>query len=206
MSTQLIQDPEAKFKLTAVKETDCPTALIRGVTEYMTELQLDFPGGRRQTLNDVIETWAAPEQDADYPAMVVRLWGKGNYEGKSLTPTIDPGQQLEDGRYAVETAEFTSNLVAELHCTDDKDRNTIGSAIEDALQPLVHMAGFKLLLPHYHSQVAHFELLDVEYIDTEEETRRRLRISRYTLKGHVAQIRLATIAQLQLVKILDTVS
>lgn len=193
--TKLITDPSQGTTLTARRECDATTALTRGVAEYLRGLAIDFPGGRRATLKEVIDTWADTEQEATYPSAVVRPGGEGVYDASVLTPNVEPSNKLADGRWAVEGASFELPMYIELVCTDPDDRSLIAAAIEDALNPVLTQVGFKLLLPHYHSQVAVFEPMGIQYLDSEEDAQTRKWIARFRLSGAVSLTRIVSVPE-----------
>lgn len=186
--TRLIVLPnDRQAELTLRCETDCRTALTRGVKEYLEQLEMDWHDGKRVRLVKVKQTWAEPEVLAEYPSAAVYAVGSGDYDQSgSLSPSV---KRLSDGTTYTEPAEYTVQIVVDVFCTDPLQRVAIGKMLEDAFDPVEWMSGFRLELPHYHGVRATFEKTQSQYMDTELDAQRKLRRQQFLLNGKVGQIR-----------------
>jgi hypothetical protein len=190
--TKLITDSSTRPVPTGHREVDARTALCRGLAEYLQGLSLDLPGGRRVSLDNCFWQWPEAEQDAIYPALACIPEGDGEYEAKNLTPVFAPADRLKqpDGRWTFEWAELAQDIRAELHCNDPAEREGLVSLIEDAMNPVDWMFGFRLMLPHYYGQHADFQLMSTGYPDTAESVMERLRVTVFKVHANIAVVKL----------------
>lgn len=194
-ATRLLLDPTEKEAFTQVRETDCRTAMTRGLKEYMEQLRSSALGGREVAFKSVLQTWAEPEKPARYPSAIVYGSTDGTYDASRFTPGVNAAHRIAppDGRYLMQLAEYVSDLTVELWCTDPNERVNLSMLLEDAFNPTDWMYGFRLCLPHYFSARATFEMKSLAYADTEEEAKRRYRRAVFTLEGRVPLIKLVGI-------------
>ena len=193
--TRLLLDPAEKTEFTANKETDCRTALTRGLKEYIEQMRGAAPGGREIIFKQVLQTWAEPELPARYPSAIVYGMVEGTYDASRFTPGVSAGHRIPepDGRFLMQMAEYVADLTLEVWCTDPNERMDFAMFLEDALNPTDFMYGFRLVLPHYFNARASFEMKALAYADTEEEAKRRYRRAVFTLEGRVPLIKLVGI-------------
>lgn len=190
-ATRVLLDPNEKTVWTANRETDCRTALTRGVKEYIEQLRMVALGGREALFKQVLQTWAEPEMPAKYPSAIV-YGAEGKYDASAFTPGINAKMRVPDGRFIAQLAEYVATLTVEIWSTDPQERVNLVMLLEDAFNPTDFMFGFRLALPHYFNAKGTFEMTALAYQDTEEEAKRRYRRAVFTLEGRVPLIRLAS--------------
>ena len=190
--TRLVVDPTEREILTANREMDTRSALCRGLVEYLQNNSIQMPGGRLLTLKNVYTTIPDVEQKVTYPAVTAVPEGAGEYVGKSLTPALNPANRIKtpDGRWPTVWAEYRQDIRLELATNDPKEREGLTAMIEDLFMPVDWMMGFRLILPHYYSAVAHYEPLRMAYQDGADTAAERLRVTYFYVRAHVGAIRL----------------
>jgi len=186
VGTTLIVDPNYDVPYTSRRETDCWGALARGLSEYVSQLHMDWDGGASVRLLKVYAGWAEPESLSVYPSAVVYAETPGTYDGDSLS-TIR--EVLPDGRSLQRVAEFTQTFTLDVWCTHAEDRTALVAMLEDALDPVDWMSGFHLRLPHYHNAVGTFLKGSLNIQDSAEQAGRRWRLASFTIAASVTQIR-----------------
>jgi len=179
---------------TANRETDARTALTRGLAEYLSQMVIDAKGGRQIRFKKVFQTWAEPEEQAQYPSAIVYSAESGRYEESKFTPSPDSTEKISapDNRYLVSATEFVIDLKVEVWATDPKERAEICAALEAMFNPVDFMYGFQLEFPHYYGMRGVYELKDMQYLDTEIDAMRRYRKAAFTLSGQVPVVNLFT--------------
>lgn len=184
--------------LTAHRETDTHTALTRGVREYLEGMDITWDGGRVSRFAQVFDSWAAPEDIAEFPTAVVYALEPGRYDAADFTPQTvmvgDPKLRLA----LRSSSELVLKLTVEVWTTDTLERMALAALLEDAVDPEDGMTGFILELPHYHNARAQFEVTNVQYVENAQNAQQRRRIvifaldasvPKYTLARHVAPFR-----------------
>jgi hypothetical protein len=195
--TRLITDPDDRQVLSVNRETDCRTALTRGLKEYLEQLSIEMPGGRQLRFREVKETWAEPVEPAVYPSATVYAVGEGDYDWTVMAPRVARVSTARasgpaSDRVLLFVAEYVLDITVEIWCTDPKERMALVAMCEDAFDPVDFMVGFRLELPHYHNIRATYEKKDMAYQDFESNAKQRWRVARFTVNGKVAQVRLST--------------
>ena len=192
--TQLVINPGTREVLTANREMDTRSALARGLVEYIQNKSIEMPGGRKLTLKNVYTTIPDAEQKAVYPAATAVPEGPGEYIAVRLTPSINPKDRIKmpDGRWPFAWAEFRQDIRLELIANDPKEREGLTAMLEDLFMPVDWMTGFRLILPHYYSAVAHYEPLRMGYADGADTAIERLRVTYFYIRAHVSAIKLLT--------------
>ena len=190
-------------KLTANRETDAVTALKRGLKEYLEQVHLDVAGVRIR-FQQVHDVWADTDQFAQVPSAAIMAAGEAAYDYHSLTPVLDPklvvvnGAEPDDTKsYLIKYAEVTVTLVVELYCSSPGERVGVSMMLEDALNPVDWMYGFKLDLPHYYNQRVVFEPMSTQMLDSEGDARRRWRPGSIMLGGQVSLFRVRSLPKFQ---------
>lgn len=202
--TRLITSPsEGRPTYTANRECDAVTALKRGLREYLEQVYLDVLGVR-VLFQRVLEVWAESDEVASYPAAVVMARDEAEYDAAGFTPSLDvtpivvrPEDPASQKTYLVKYSEVTAPLVIEMHCTSAEERVQCSMLLEDALNPVDWMYGFKLQLPHYFNQVAVFEPMKTQQLDSEDNARRRWRPGTVFLSGQLSVLRARSLPGLQ---------
>lgn len=183
-ASSLIREPSYKLELTAYRETDVHTAMARGLAEYLAQQTIDI-GGRKLSLT-TYTTWAEPENQVSYPAVAVGA-GPGVYD-RNLTPNMS--QTVAGTSRLISVTEFSQELTVDLWATDPKERSYLVAMIEEALNPVDWMYGFRLVLPFYHNATAVYELLNSQYQDSSDDAMAKYRRAIFTLRGTVTAYRL----------------
>lgn len=186
VGTQLIVDPEYDIPFTSRRETDCWGALARGLSEYVSQLHMDWDGGMSVRLLKVYAGWTEPEALSVYPSAVVYSETPGTYDGDSFTTIRDV---LPDGRSLQRVAEFSQMFTLDVWCTHPEERTALVAMLEDAFDPVDWMSGFHLRLPHYHNSVGTFLKESLNIQDSAEQAGRRWRLASFTIAATVSQIR-----------------
>ena len=182
--SSLITDPEARYALTAQRETDAHTALARGLAEYLGQQTIEV-GGRKLQLT-AYTTWAEPEDAVRYPAVAVG-GAEGAYD-RGFTPSLQKTVDASIRLFAV--SEFAQDLKVELWATDPRERSYLMALIEECLNPVDWMYGMRLVLPFYHNAVATYELMSSQYLDSSEDALAKYRRAQFTVRGNVTTYRL----------------
>lgn len=182
--SSLVREPNQRVELTAYRETDVHTAMARGLAEYLGQQSIDI-GGRKLSLT-TYTTWAEPENQASYPAAAIGA-GPGVYD-RNLTPFIT--QTLAGRERLVSVTEFSQELRIDLWATDPKERSYLTAMVEEALNPVEWMYGFRLILPFYHGTTAVYELLTSEYLDNSDDAMAKYRRTNFTVRGTTTAYRL----------------
>lgn len=202
--TALVRSPNEKFSVTDRRETDCRTALTRGLKEYLEQLSVDWVGGRQVRFVRVFDMWAEPEDTAEWPSAAIYALAPGQYEARNLvqnTETIPPSGEIPPpssrlGWAARIASTYSLQLRVEVWANNHQDRIALTAMLEQAFEPVDWCAGFRLHVPHYHGQVARYSKLDLDYKDAEADARRRVRLSIFTVEASVDQV--AFVGQLPL--------
>jgi len=195
LRTSLVQnDEEGRLRFTNVRMTDARAAIQFGLKQYLEDLSIDF-AGRRLSFKHVRQTWAEPEDNAEYPSAGIFSDEEGNYgdeEGSNskLSPGLlsEPIEGVPDA-YAMIPMELVQVFKLQVWTTDPKERTAICAMVEDAFNPVSWMYGFKLKLPHYHNATALYEPIGSLYEESDDDSRRRFRKITFRIKATVPVIR-----------------
>lgn len=187
-ATRLITARGDQEALTARRETDCRTAMSRGLREYLEQLSIRTVDGREVRFKQVLESWGESEEAAEFPSAVVYAGEPADYEASDFSPAT---VYLPDGtaRALRKVAELKVQFTVEVWAAAQADRVALVAMLEDAFDPVDEMTGFVLELPHYHGSRAVFEKLQSSYVDSPEVNRRRWRNAAFLLAGQVSQLR-----------------
>lgn len=183
-ATVLVRDPSTAPQLTGYRETDAHTALARGLAEYLGQQSIEI-GGRKLQLT-TYTTWAEPEDQVRYPALVVG--GETGIYSRGFTPSLQTTIQNDVRLMAV--TEFEQDLNLEIWATDPKERAYLGTMVEEALNPVDWMYGMRLLLPFYHGAPATYQLMSSQYVDSSDDAMAKYRRVQFTVRGNVTVYRL----------------
>lgn len=179
----------------ARRDTDVRTAVTRGLAEYLQQLAITASDGNVYSFKKVDDTWAEPEEDAEYPAACVFSEGEGIYEDSAgFAPTLSPANRVADpadARYVVTPNGFQVDLIAEVRSDNPVARMWLLAMLEDALDPLDTQSGTVLELPHYFNQRATFKLIGSTYDDDPTAAQQRLRVAKVRVRANCPQTRLA---------------
>ena len=180
----LVREPNQKVELTGYRETDCHTAMARGLAEYLGQQSVEI-GGRRLSLT-TYTAWAEPENQASYPAAAIGA-GLGRYD-RNFTPYLV--KTIEGQQRLVSVTGFDQELTVDLWATDPKERSYLSAMIEEALNPVDWMYGFRLILPFYHGTTAVYELVSSEYQDSSDDAMAKYRRASFTVRANMTAYRL----------------
>jgi hypothetical protein len=190
--TSLVVEP-SRIAFTAKRETDCRTALCRGLAEYLIQLSFHAPDGNVVAFKKAFATWPSPEDDGEYPSALVHTDDEGIYEASSFTPDLAPQNKIadpDDGRFVVTPNGFQLDMEVEVHSSDPVERKWLVAMLEDALDPVDWRSGALLELPHYFGQRATYKMLRMKYEDAADTAQEGLRVARVVVRGNVPQTRL----------------
>lgn len=192
-AARLVRNARERVALTDRRETDCRTALTRGLKEYLEQcsalvIDADETGthGREVRFQKVLGGWADPEVPAVVPSACVLALDEGSYDASRLTPKVF---DLESGLSLQESSEFTQRLAIEVWAKDPIERMALVAMLEDALDPVEWMTGFKLVLPHYHATTALYLKQSSVYLDNEQNAQRNHRRAVIMLTASMVQYR-----------------
>ncbi len=189
VGTRLITDAREREQLSLNRETDCRTALTRGLAEYLSQQSIDFADGRQLALKNVLSSWAESEDTATYPAALVSSVGTGEYDMSRFVPGAPIAAAFPNGQRLITGAEFAIDMTVDLWANDPPARSGLVAMIEDALVPVDWRYGALLELPHYFNVRGTFELINSTYIDGDLPGMQRYRRATITVRGRVAQMR-----------------
>jgi len=203
-ATELITIANAKPpKLTGIRKCDAVTALKRGLKEYLEQIYLDVEGVRVR-FEQVFESWAEPETASVFPSAAIMAVDEAVFDYSAFTPVLDPTRivALNDGpnntrAYLVKYAEVTVRLAVETYCSSPAERSHVLMMLEDALNPVDWMYGFKLDVPHYFNQRVVYEPMTAQMVDSSGEAGRRWRPGTVFLSGQISLMRVRSLPGLQ---------
>lgn len=185
--TTLVKRQTEKHVLTSRRECDAETAVRRGLKEYLEQVYVDVNGVRVQ-YQRVFDVWAESEETAVYPSAVVTTIGDTQWDASNFTPVTNV-TKTADGLYLVKYHEVVFDLVLESHCSSPQERAAIQMLLEDALNPVDWMSGFKLDLPHYFNQRVVYTPILTRFLDSSDLAIRRLRPGTITIQAQVSLLR-----------------
>lgn len=183
----LVEFPTRKYPLTERQDTDVHTAITHGLANYL----LDLDGaiaGRSCMLQSVVPDWADHATgQRPLPSAAVYSTEEGDYKtdsglsvGKPLTIGTDRGQMVT----VTGTGNFELEVRVDVMCPDKVLRAGVRRMLEQGFSPVTWMAGFRLVLPRYHSAVASFLLLAAAFPDSELTAQQSLWPLRLRLRAH----------------------
>ena len=192
MRTQAILKPlKESVNFTLNQETDARTALVRGLCEYMQDLETSVFGQRTVRFNGVFENWADFEENVSYPSAYVFAEEAGEYEPNKNTPSVELiDKDFPYGVYLVNYGEYVQKLSIHLWATDTVERMALVGMLESELNPVEWKYGLTLILPHYFNATGTFELLSCRYEDSSEQSMQRYRLATLVVEGRVPLIRI----------------
>ncbi len=201
----LVLEPDQTHTHTANRSTDARTALKRGLANYMKSLPtfIHPTHGRLVKLAAVFDVWPDQEDKLVIPSATVYSSDPHPYEAHALGLTIDC--KIDAVTYLVKYAEIKFDMTIDILTSDPEERIAFSMMMEDALNPVDWMYGFKLDLPHYHNQRAVYELIGGNYPDDEPNVFQRNRHLTYTVRGNVSAVRVKTITPITSVTVTSTV-
>lgn len=172
---------------TLVRETDCRTAMSRGLKEYIEQLSMDWVDGKQERFAAVFDTWAEAEDRLQYPAAAIYATDPLEYSNASMSPSTET--DVPTNTQYTRPSEVMVTLNVELWCQDQDQRMAIVAMLEDAFTPVEWMYGFRLDLPHYHSMRAEYMPTAVQYLDDAEDAKRRYRKALFMIQARMPQVR-----------------
>jgi hypothetical protein len=132
------------------------------------------------------------------PTAVIQARDEAVYEASGFTPRIydEPLAGHGDSErlsYLVKYSEVIVPLVIEIHTSSPEERSQVSMLLEDVMNPVDWMYGFKLDLPHYFNQRAVFEPVKTQQLDSEDSARRRWRPGTIFLAGQISLVRIRSL-------------
>jgi len=187
VATRLITRADDVVDYSDVRTTDCWHAIVRGISEYLRGKVIPWDGGVSYRLLQVYEGWADPEELAMWPSACVHMEGSAQYDYASLTNQTD---QLPDGQVIRITGEISGTFTVDVWCTNKTERLALAALIEDLLDPVDWMSGFRLVLPHYHNAIMTGLLESVSIIDSPESAGKRWRLASFSVSAQMSKLKL----------------
>jgi hypothetical protein len=189
-----ILKPDDRQVWTNVRETDCRTALSRGLRHYLSQASIDWFDGKTYQFINVFESWAEPEDPAEFPSLAIVAATDAQYDADRLgSPSIIKleAQQEEEptpARYIKISSEMVQEFELCIWATSPNERAALVAIVEDMLEPVDWMTGVRLELPFYFNSRATYEKLSVVYDDNEADAQRRWRQAIISLTATLSQI------------------
>lgn len=166
-------------------------AMAVGLQEYLEDLSAQIAGTKLQ-LQKVLADWAEPEDLGKYPGACVFSEGPCAYDANNFNSYVNNATKIErannpaGGLYLAQTSECEAKLMLQVTCQDPVSRGLIEAMLEDALVPSDEYYGLALVLPHYHNEVAVYELQSVTYEDDAGSAKQRLRVMTFELDAQLS--------------------
>ena len=192
---RLVTEPGELQAFTGRRDTDATTAILRGLAEYLGQLEGEGEGGRVVRFEQTFAGYPQAESLAAYPSLVVLPSGRGEYESGKLTPTPSRADRLAkpDGRFIISPYDLALPVNVVVYAQDEAERSNAVALIEDAFAPVSWRGGFRLELPFYHGARAAYEILGVTYDDS--QAAQRIRLATIAAKGRVPVVLLREYAE-----------
>jgi hypothetical protein len=221
LSTLVLAIDEPQGKLTNRCETDCRTALTRGLAEYLKQLELTAgPQGRGPIrFESVVYNWEELREPPKYPGVVVQAPEDGDHSHQNsgqtfissddeVEITVPPAGEAPARRmeklYAGRPSSYDTSITVTAWATDREERMWLCKLLEDwMVSPVMWMNGFRLNLPHYHGERATYLFEKSAYQEQSSDAQRGIWKVVYRGTASVNQIRLYTALPL-IPRILDT--
>lgn len=172
----LIEEPGVRPQFSLKRECSASRAPVRALADYLTTVRFGSNTGTIDKFRFVRDGKADPEDLAKYPAACVYVEGEVKYgaEDGSLEPVYT--EDLKDNHAKLFLAgEVQSTLLIHSWTNEDEHRETVLSALEDALSPVEWMSGFQLDMPHYYGCRASYQLMSMTFEDQMDDLQRRYR-------------------------------
>jgi hypothetical protein len=188
--TKLQTDAYAGVARTTRFEVDAVGAMQRGLKEYLEQVQ-STQAGAVVRFRQVADTWAEPNDEADYPAAAVLIEGIPEYDAHNLSPRIydgPTGDFMPDGTVVEKSTEVVAMLRVVAHCANPGQRDVIARLLEVSLKPVPWMYGFRLDLPHYGGQRATYLPMRADYKDDAALARHNLRPIEVVVEARVSEV------------------
>jgi hypothetical protein len=185
--SRLITRQNTPLVLTLRQETDARTAMTRGMREYLEQLSMPWTNGTELQFRSVHETWASPEDDAQFPSASVYALEPLSYGlGDDASPFTPQLRQVPGTSATVLCPTFGElRMLVEGWGQNSEQRMLVAAALEAALHPVEWMNGFWLDLPHYFGQRAKFSAETSNYGDDEENAHRGYRKVAFLVTGQI---------------------
>lgn len=189
----ILRRENASVRLSLSQETDTRTAIVRGLCEYLEDMEFSYFGEREFRLKKAFENWAEFEANAEYPCVFVGDQGDGEYDSSKLTPSVEmTDMDSPNGLYLVNYGEYSQVLTIQLWATDPVERMALMAMMESQLNPLEWKYGVSVVLPHYFNAVCTFELRYCKYDESREQSMQRYRIGLMSVEARVPLLRLSS--------------
>lgn len=190
ITARLIQTSDDVQNLTMFCETDISTALARGLRDYVSTLNIHWPGGRHFEFkfNSVLIAYATYEVPAKFPSASIFGETEGEFEDTQMSPITVQVNDPKDGRFVRVVSQFTKTLELTIWANDKDERSALCSMVENAFDPVDFMSGFRIELPFYYNARAEYLCERQEFIEEEPDAQRRLIKAKYYITATCPKI------------------
>lgn len=180
--------------LTSNRETDVTYALIRGLKEYVEQLQIETPSARILLFKTVVANHADWEEHARYPGAAVTPFGETRYDSQKFTPALTTVLSDDTGKpYARlilgSASEAVVDMQVEVVASDPEARLTLVAMLEDAFLPHDWSSALRLRLPHYHGVHATYSKVSVMHQDDPQSKARGINRALFKVNGRCPVVR-----------------
>lgn len=188
VEARLITNVSDQQVMSMFSESDVKTAIARGLRDYITELDIHWPGGRHFRFIDVMVSTADTEVFAKFPSASVFGETEGEFEDMQCAPAIVQVDDPRDRRYVRVLSNYTMPIEVTVWATDKNERTALCAMLDNAFDPVDWMSGFRLELPFYFNARATYLCERSEYMEDEDDTQKRRRKAKYYLTGTCPKI------------------
>jgi hypothetical protein len=188
VTARLIRTADDVQKLSMFCEADVATALARGLKDYLSTLDMHWPGGRHFQFKEVFISVASFEVPAKFPSASVFGETEGEFEDTQMSPVTVQVNEHQDGRFIRIVSQFTKTLELTVWATDTAERIALCSMVENALDPVDFMCGLRLELPFYYNARAEYLTERSEFLEDEQDAQQRRRKAKYYITASCPKI------------------
>lgn len=185
------QDQKARPPRSAYRTCGVRRAMAIGLKEYLEDLSEQF-AGQKVFFQKVVADWAEPEDLGKYPAAAIWSGEPCTFDANNFNSYVVPQNAVpglgnaQQGVYLAQTSEAECRMTILVACSSPEERGLIEAMLEDALVPSDDYYGLGLVLPHYHNELAVYELQSCTYEDGPDTARKNLRTMTFELDAQLA--------------------
>jgi hypothetical protein len=184
----LILTPYTEEVLTARRDLDARSALLRGCAEYLKKLSIQYKGVETR-FTKTFYAWADVEVEAVYPSAYVSAEEAGTYDASQMVPSSQQSMKVANERYIAKTGELVQRFKIDAFVNAIAEGQAFTMMLEDAINPTTWMYGFRLRLPYYHGVHAEYEAVSITTTDDATAVENRLRHINIELVGRLPMYR-----------------
>jgi len=185
----LIILPGTEEVLTPVRLVDARTAILRGAAEYLKKLSIQFHGTEVRFVK-TFYAWAEPEVDAEFPSAYAWAESPGTYDASQLIPTSTSLMKVGNELYLAKVGELVQDFKIDAFVIDTAQAEAITMMLEDGVNPVTWMYGWRLALPFYHGAYAEYAANSILFEDGDDAVEIRLRHVHIECTGRVPVYRM----------------